>query len=265
MLPYWNVLEILKFVTRNDLERLQVTNRVLNDIINKDFASYPLRVMDDTWAHVQIRSGESVLSIQKSCQCFVPRTRQWKNCKTQCSNPPKCEHVCLVYEMRPFLSKIVRFKHVTISIDVKHMFTPVLPYHIAALELISHIWDGRDLHIREKLQYQASSLKRMLGSSSLLRCRILRMENHRKGSYYYRTRDKFDFEITKQKFLESQDRCRLHLIIIISYSENISEFRLENNRTNEVLQLKHISYEEAIKLDVAKFYGSALLLERYPA
>ncbi|KAI1692764.1 hypothetical protein DdX_21062 [Ditylenchus destructor] len=66
------------------------------------------------------------------------------------------------------------------------------------------------------------------------------------------------------EFFTSQDRCRFRLMLIPRPMKDFSDFRLENTRTNEVLELKRISHKEANDVfNVDIIYGPALLLERY--
>ncbi|KAI1714055.1 hypothetical protein Ddc_11618 [Ditylenchus destructor] len=98
------------------------------------------------------------------------------------------------------------------------------------------------------------------------------------------------FETIKKEFATSSTSCRLRVIIEIMFSSSIFslpenfEFRLENNRTKEVLQLKRITKQEAKEqFDVALYEytniynnfptgsfidgtsGQAVILERYIA
>ncbi|KAI1706667.1 hypothetical protein DdX_12877 [Ditylenchus destructor] len=70
--------------------------------------------------------------------------------------------------------------------------------------------------------------------------------------------------IIRQKFLTSRVRCRLRLLISSPSPKDILEFRLQNNRTNEMLELKHKSKNQAKdEFNVDLVAEQALLLERY--
>ncbi|KAI1714462.1 hypothetical protein DdX_08557 [Ditylenchus destructor] len=341
MLSYWYLLDILKFVNRNDLERIQVTNRMLNDIVNRDFATYPLRVMPETMAYVQIENNDLVISIQKNDRCFVPLARQWKccNCRQACKNfypvsvmrpfgfrmsnkrsKPRAQqcnhcnckqsydHFYPVNVMRPFLCKNIRFKFMSISIKNDDDTTA---NHIATLESISHIWAAKILYIhdREDLISNSWTKNLLLRSSSVLQCRILHTridgeeiqilqhaniwslnaivfdqsfgENEilqlvEQKAFYPHSDTALEFystwvciniafEAIKQKFLASDERCRLRLIVRTTFENFFLEFRLQNALTNEVLEVKRISEKEANEFHGTKLDGEALSLERYIA
>ncbi|KAI1707278.1 hypothetical protein Ddc_14935 [Ditylenchus destructor] len=303
MLPYWCILDILKYFSRNHLECIQITNRMLNDIVSRNFVSHPFRVLPGTVARVQIRYGKLALSIRKYNRCFAPHFQNWNLCRQW------CEHFYSVNVMLPFLSKSVCFGLTEISINDRNIFTPYSADHIATLESISHLWDSKDLKICDFSESDSTSLRLML-ESSLLQCRILHIQDDRRrislfenpGTYalyavdlmsqlpislyemlqlvqektYYPNSDtifvfhcanesiKAAVEKLKQKFLTSRVHCRLRLIIRSSSPKDIFEFRLQNNRTNEMLELKHISKNKAKdKFDVDLAVEQALLLERY--
>ncbi|KAI1708280.1 hypothetical protein DdX_11960 [Ditylenchus destructor] len=153
MLPYWCLLDILKFLNRSHIERIQVTNRMLNNIVNQNFASYPLRIMPDIVAHVQIENNELV-------KAFYPDNDT-------------------IFVIRVWL------------LDVFDAVTSIA-----------------------------------------------------------------------QEFTVARERCRLRIVIDNICPINILDFHFYNVRTNEVLELKHISAEEANEFGVKKFKTAALLLER---
>ncbi|KAI1704994.1 hypothetical protein DdX_13925 [Ditylenchus destructor] len=310
MIPYWCLLDILKFQNRNELERIQVTNRLLNNIVNKYFATYPLRVFPETMVHVQIRNGNFGLSFRKFRvgTCFMLDSRTWthNNCAQE------CEHFYPFEVVRLFLCKNVRFKQAELYINDHHISKRYSACHIATLESISHVWAKKDLFIHDFSEKDPSSQSLILNSSSILQCRTLHVRDDRRriqvlqypnvySLYALNTfgsvgsRETLPFtqqlieqkalhrnsdtifvffavkesvnkavEFIKQNFFTSQDYCRLRLIITTFSPNHISEFREMNHRTNEVLELKHLSNEQAEKFNIRPFYDSgAMMIERY--
>ncbi|KAI1708353.1 hypothetical protein Ddc_14382 [Ditylenchus destructor] len=310
MLPYWCLLDILKYLDRNYLERIQVTNRLLNDIVNREFVTHPLRVIPGTmW--VAIKNNELIIMCRTRC-CLVPREwdldREWN--RDHCFGG--CKHFYPINVMRPFLCKNVRFKHTMIVINGKNSFSKYKTDHITSLEAISHIWAWKDLYIRDNSDNDPSSQKLILSSSSVFQCRALHVQDNKrrieilqnpdiyslnaldlhgtisdsemlqivqqfvkqKASYphsdttlvFYGSTESIAavVKMLKQEFLTSEDRCRLRLIMKIMSLKDFSDFRLENSRTNEVLELKGISHKQANdEFNVDITYGPALLLDRY--
>ncbi|KAI1699827.1 hypothetical protein Ddc_18399 [Ditylenchus destructor] len=301
MLPYWCLLDIFKSLSRNDLERIQVTNRMLNNIVIQNFTAYPLRIMAEAGTYVQVRNNELVLSIEKNDCYFAPATRQWNF--FYCN--PDGQHFYPINTMLPLLCKTVRFRFTIITIHDSNIYTSD---HIATLESIAHVWDAKQLHIYDRSENDPSSLSRMLESSSILRCRTLYIRDKRKrirllqhpNVYALRAVDlsinrslsggeilqlfeqkasypesdtifvlesakrsiELAMEIIRQMFLTSDDRCRLRCVITMPSLQHIPEFCLKNTQTCEVLELKHISEEEANALKLKKFSKPALLLDR---
>ncbi|KAI1701426.1 hypothetical protein DdX_16105 [Ditylenchus destructor] len=300
--PIWCILDILKFFSRNHLERIQITNRMLNDIVSRSFASYPFRILPGAVARVQIRYGKFALSIRNRDRCFAPHFRTWNLCR-EC-----CEHFYSLNLMRPFLSKSVCFELTEISINEGNIFSPYSTEHIATLGSISHLWDSKYLRICDCSENDPTSLSLIL-KSLVLRCRVLQLQDDRRRlsllqhsdiyslcaidlmSHVPISRDemlqlvqqkahypfsdtifvfqcdnesiKSAMEVIRKKFLASRAHCRLRLIITSCSPKDISEFRFQNNRTNETLQLKHISKSQAkVDFNVDLVGEQALLLER---
>ncbi|KAI1703839.1 hypothetical protein Ddc_16387 [Ditylenchus destructor] len=290
MIPYWCLMDILKCLNRNDLERIQLTNRTLNDIVNQEFSTHPLRDMAGVTVCVLIENNEFVISIREydhSCvygRCFVPQARSYDFCGQD------CDHFYPLNAMRPFLRENVRFRFTDISISDRNNFTPYTPDHISDLESIAHIWAGKHLYIYDLSKNDSSSLSLILESTSVLQCRTLHIEDNQKriqvlqnpniyslyaidlsltcsfsdnkilqlvqqkesypesNTMFGIDSDKEDvddaMESIKLSFLASENCCRFRFIIKAFDAEDIVEFRLENSRTNEVLELKIINFPE---------------------
>ncbi|KAI1690849.1 hypothetical protein DdX_22265 [Ditylenchus destructor] len=276
---------------------------MLNDIINHDFGTRPIRLISDIGIRVLLKEEGLVISICKDHSCFVINTREW----IDHPHMMECEHFAPINEMRPFLCKNVRFGYANIT--TSKPFSTVAPYkleYIATLESISHVWTAKHLGIYDNSSNDMSCLKMMLESPSLFQCRILRISDRKKrfeilnqpilytlyGIVFGKMFDHFDmcalfkqktsfpnsdtifaFEILmanidsaletiKQEYLSSKECCRLRFIISV-YSPNlILDFCLMNTHTNEVLELKHISKNQANEFNLGRFGSPALLLER---
>ncbi|KAI1714053.1 hypothetical protein Ddc_11616 [Ditylenchus destructor] len=178
MLPADVLLDILKCMNRDGLEKIHETTRVINDIIKRDFSSKPFRLLDDkTWPRIRRDRNKNnvlLLGIHRSNECFVPTIPGWQHCHRHCVQ--ECSrHSYPIDEMRPFLSRYMRFSDVTIHIDEENdsALPPYTPKQIALLESISHIWSGQMLSIVDLSVKTTESLKRMFGSLAILQCRAL--------------------------------------------------------------------------------------------
>ncbi|KAI1710876.1 hypothetical protein Ddc_13209 [Ditylenchus destructor] len=262
-----------------------VTNRLLNDIVNREFVTHPLRVIPGTmW--VAIKNNELIIMCFNRC-CLVPQewdlVREWNR-----------DH-CFDHYFYPFnvLCKNVRFKDTVIVIDAKNSFAKYTTDHITSLESISHIWVWKDLFIIDRSDNDPSSQSLILRSPSVFQCRALHVKDNKnrigilqnpdiyslnaldlngtisdsemlqivqqfvkQKAFYPHSDTTLVFhgstesitavvEMLKQQFLTSEDRCRLRLIIKVMSLKDFSDFRLENSRTNEVFELKGMCHKQA--------------------
>ncbi|KAI1714060.1 hypothetical protein Ddc_11624 [Ditylenchus destructor] len=198
MLPAYVLLDILKCLDRDRLEKIQVTNRAINGIIEHDFVTKPLRLLPDSVVmEAQVQNGKLLLSIRRgehrqwtfySNECFVPQSREWLDD----SADDDCKHTYPIDVMRPFLNEKVLFKQVFVVVNDDTPDTTYNLDHIAALESISHVWSGQMLRITSALlEYKPGSFGLMFSNSAIMQCRILQLS----GCCYihYHQHDNGDF------------------------------------------------------------------------
>ncbi|KAI1704409.1 hypothetical protein DdX_14276 [Ditylenchus destructor] len=304
MLPTDVIMDILKCMNRDGLQKIQTSARVINDIITRDFPSKPLHFLDENIVLYIRNSANNVLLLEvcRPNQCFEPTISGWQNCEQR----GNCVHSYPMDKMRPLSANYLRYRSVVIYIDEDDGITPYTPEHIASLEAISHIWSDQILSIIDCSDYNTESLKLMFKSSAILQCRTLRVfvsvsfvfsdflqcsSLYNLHAIYFMwkvvadeivsiiqhkaafpmsdtililcVQDELDMlyalDTVKEEFLTSSVPCRLRIIIevIFIYHNSLTEnldFRLENSGTKEVLQLNHITKQEAKqKLDVVLY------------
>ncbi|KAI1706601.1 hypothetical protein Ddc_15232 [Ditylenchus destructor] len=313
MLPNYVLLDVLKCMRRKGLAKIQGTDQLINEFIKRDFASKPLHIFDDHTVDPTIRRNENNELLFRftrgptestNAKCFVPSIQELQDCEGECC------HYYPIEEMRPFMAKYIRYTKVWIYIDnVDNSLPPYTPEQITVLESISHIWTGQTLMISDLFEDSVDyNLKEMLGNSAILQCHSLSLskaaiEDEIKSdiiteleqcAYLYTIPViYFSCPILENdiEFLTSSVPCSLRVIIEILLSGSSSlvqydslassereffQFRLENNRTKEVLQLKQITKQEAKeKFNVVLYQdeeddsftegtdGKALILERF--
>ncbi|KAI1713351.1 hypothetical protein Ddc_12006 [Ditylenchus destructor] len=157
---------------------------MIDDIIKRDFASKPLRLIDeDIMPYIsRSKNNEFLLGIwQRYNKCFVPSVPGWQDCmKNHESDRQPCQHHSYpTHEMRPFLAKHLRYRNVEILITENDSCLPSYsPEQIAVLESICHIWSGQKLSILDTdygdKDHNIDNLERIFGSSAILQCRPLR-------------------------------------------------------------------------------------------
>ncbi|KAI1703842.1 lectin c-type domain-containing protein [Ditylenchus destructor] len=131
-------------------------------------------------ACVQVRNNEfgALLRVSGN-RCFQPYIKKWAYCKNgYCTG--NCVHFFSIDEMRPFLSKNVRFGSVDICIADDKPSSPNTSDHIATLESISHIWAMKNLNIVDVSRNESNFLNLVLGSPSVLQCHTLYISHDRK-------------------------------------------------------------------------------------
>ncbi|KAI1714073.1 hypothetical protein Ddc_11637 [Ditylenchus destructor] len=276
----WTTKEILRFLNRKELVEIQETSRVMNNLIKKDFASKPLRILDDIILRVNIKEGDLLLSVCRKNSCFVLNTRQWQRHDYGRRNfyLDTCEHFYPFEVIRPFLSEHLRFKRTHIAIGSDSHYTPE---HITLLESISHIWSEQKMKIRNvaRSHHPQDSVGRIMNSSIIQQCRMLTIFDKDCANrdlfqcanlYSLRVVDyTYPIDHNRMMFLKSSSACRLQIIIqycLLGTPINVNLFRLENSRTNEVLQLskmKNVEIKAKFNVDIKK--RAALVLERFRA
>ncbi|KAI1714059.1 hypothetical protein Ddc_11623 [Ditylenchus destructor] len=194
MLPTDVLLDILKCMDRDELEKIQVTNRAINDMIKRDFAAQPLRLLPDSIvAEIIVRKGELLLSLHRdpfhkwfelTGEYFLPFMREWVHqddigireveMEEGLWQESRCELFYPVFQMQRFLSENVRFSQVFIVVNSN---TPWVynQNHIDMLESISHIWSDQRLRITCSPKYEPEALDLMFSESSIMQCRYLQI------------------------------------------------------------------------------------------
>ncbi|KAI1707167.1 hypothetical protein DdX_12543 [Ditylenchus destructor] len=282
----WLLLDILKFMGRDQLESLQIVSRVLNNMIRQNFASGPYRIPRhnniDAWLAIEFKDGmmnSSNLHLMLStgdsdCFYFDPRTRIW-NAFDDIGDPEG--HFYPIQEMRPLIAEIVRIPYSVIF--VTSAFTI---WHIEELESISHLWSGQRFDIQyHPCDHYEISIDLMFQSSKLLRCHTLDFYDQEttqlhlypllytvpcircqcvssskiveivrgkalypQSNTVFRLRSQFwavkeATRIIREDFLVSSNPYGFEVILeVFKNKKSQLEFRVENNRTKEVLQLK---------------------------
>ncbi|KAI1698315.1 hypothetical protein DdX_17986 [Ditylenchus destructor] len=299
----WILLSILKFLGRNELELLQVTNRLIDTIIRQSFKSKPFRIPPSVEAKIQIKDGELLVQLRNwnTSECLKPNDREWKHhdCGVDCG------YFYRLNEMSPFWKTSVRFGKVNVLIT-----SPCSPDHIAEMESISHTWIEQVLHVWSP-RHNETSLRLILESTAMFGCRTLSLMDSDTNTHLLRQpnlyalhaidyefpveRDqmlnfirqkalfpesdtililtffsgaefKIVLEVIRKEFLASSQTCRLRFIIKATFHEESMQFSLENNRTKEVLQLKYITEKEAEDtFDLCLHQDLLILLERIDA
>ncbi|KAI1710283.1 BTB/POZ domain-containing protein [Ditylenchus destructor] len=171
----WLLLDILKFMDRDQLESVQITSRVLNNMIRQNFASEPYRIPrhnNPFGASLEIEFKDDNLHLRLSNYCFYidPCTRKWNACD---DGEDSELHYYPIQEMRPLIAKTVRIPDS--AIYVTSDFTI---WHIEELESISHLWSERLLIIEHDSRTYEISIDLMFQSSKLLCCKTLHFSDH---------------------------------------------------------------------------------------
>ncbi|KAI1729745.1 hypothetical protein Ddc_02405 [Ditylenchus destructor] len=178
MLSAYVLLDILKCMDCDGLEKIQITNRAINNIVKSEFSSKPLRLFDeDYFLSVEFMNGKlSVLIHRKPDEFFVPSRREWQKYDTSWRIGRIWSRFCVMEyshgypfdEMCPFLSKNVRFKYTIIE---------KLPIYFSScifvVESFAHIWAGETLYISDHSLGDVNSFSFMLNSTNMLQCRNL--------------------------------------------------------------------------------------------
>ncbi|KAI1711277.1 hypothetical protein Ddc_12974 [Ditylenchus destructor] len=214
-LPAHILLDILKCMNRDALDKIHETTRLINDIIKRDFASKPLRIIDENTELIIRRDENNVLLLKltrpfQSRKCLVPIIPGWQSCDQY---REECEHSYPIDEMRPFLGTYMRFRKAIIEIDEGDVGLPSYsPEQVTLLESMSHIWSGQVLTIRECSANSIESLKRMFGSCVILQCRSLMY----KKSFHVHSNDP-DEDMTSS-LMETHTCSKLNTLHTIYYS-----------------------------------------------
>ncbi|KAI1714058.1 hypothetical protein Ddc_11621 [Ditylenchus destructor] len=171
MLPAYVLVDILKYMSRDALEKIQVTTRTLNILIRSDFSLKPFRVIGKSSLRINIEGGQLLLTIhrRKNCadECLAPSVRAgWQKCNMW----HECKHKYALDQMSRFLAQCVRFQQTKIMID---SHDPYSSKAISEVESIAHIWSEQHLAITDFSSTEEHSLCPLLSNPNMLRCRIL--------------------------------------------------------------------------------------------
>lgn len=138
------LINALKFLNRDELERISPNSHFLNAIVKSQFSSSPFRVIDSFLNIQQNQSGDLELSLWKNNDNFHsiydalylnPSNRQWVETFRFLNFS--------FLEFKTFLNKSVRITDTFISI----YSTPYKNEDIENLEEIASIWTGLHLEL----------------------------------------------------------------------------------------------------------------------
>ncbi|KAI1703541.1 hypothetical protein Ddc_16497 [Ditylenchus destructor] len=204
------MVDVLDFFTRNDLEKLQITCKWINQLIKKHFKSKPLQQLENAKLEfnldygMQLSLSKPTMNRQFPTISWDPRKRCWIRTGA---------HYVRFSQTLPYLDKIVRIPKVYIWISAD---TNLKKGNIAKLKSLSHIWENAQV----------------------------------------------------EKFIDSDIPQSFQVIFVIKIvgaklsDGEMGEFRLQNNRTREVLQLRMVTFDEVSKYCEFDSKAKYFILER---
>ncbi|KAI1714429.1 hypothetical protein DdX_08524 [Ditylenchus destructor] len=283
LLPLEVLLEVLRFLNRKALEIASIINRSANQVVNKYFPSEPYRIQSDMILGVKSILGQLRFFFYKvNSKCLISRelcintdySYKWTN-TTEPKDSPSLHYsfeVMLPFLLRPYL----RIPRVHFWIDD----SPYAPGDVAELTEIKHIWQFQNVSIDTwELPYEqfneirhivANSANLLLNTQYFRQCKSLKFDNiHRyvqlhtypviyevkvlqvrsRISRIELHRTAMDV-IANKVFLAASVRNNFRLLVPFRVStsttfNNDPFWLIRNNVTNEVLELKEISADEA--------------------
>ncbi|KAI1694809.1 hypothetical protein DdX_19928 [Ditylenchus destructor] len=188
LLPLDVLLEVLRFRNRNALEFASITNRSMNQVVNKYFRSEPYRVQSDMILGVMSILGKlrfffynvNYQAISMEFRIHSDYSYEWTN-TTEPKISPSLHYSFEV--MRPFLRPYVRIPRVHFWIDD----SPYAPGDVAVLAEIKHIWQFQDVSIdtwelpdeqfNEIKHIVADSADLLLNTQYFRQCNSLKFDN----------------------------------------------------------------------------------------
>ncbi|KAI1704432.1 hypothetical protein DdX_14300 [Ditylenchus destructor] len=183
MLPADVLLDILRCMSRNTLDKIQETNQAINNIVSTEFASKPCRLLGEEYClEIHIKTGKLLLWIYKNDtlndrECFVPSSRGWQKCDKEDDEPWCRRHRYTLDEMRQYLPEYVRFRTTRIFIEQGEHYTP---NHISAIKSIAHVWSEQTLTLDDFSDSDTNILSSILNNFDVLQCRVLRLNDGKK-------------------------------------------------------------------------------------
>ncbi|KAI1698210.1 hypothetical protein Ddc_19238 [Ditylenchus destructor] len=163
------VLDVLRYLNRDQLERFSIVCRPLKNLIERYFHSKPYRVFE----RLQICGGSYAL---------VHNNVQWHPNRDDYSvqqflDGQESNYGNKYYssaEMLPYLGPTVRIEY--ISIDDLIADEDYNPKHIAEMESIAHLWRDGVIYILNGDQICAEGFQPILNSPTVLQCRELHID-----------------------------------------------------------------------------------------
>lgn len=136
------LIEILSYLTRDQLEHLSPVCRFLHSIVENYFCSSPYRVIDGYLNLTQNDDGDLEICLWKhaaeeenywNCLDFNPISRHWDN-YTMMRTQPIVNYPYSIF--KPFLNQTVRITHNYIAI----YSTPYKNEDVEAMEQLAVVW-----------------------------------------------------------------------------------------------------------------------------
>ncbi|KAI1699307.1 hypothetical protein DdX_17394 [Ditylenchus destructor] len=165
--------DVLRYLNRDQLERLSIACRPLKYFIERYFHSSPYRVFDQ-------------LCIHEGSYALIHNNVRWHPNREHYSvlqflDGQKCSENknwgCSFAEIRPYLGPTVRIKKTTIYADYTYNLD-----QIAEMESIAYLWRDGDIDIRNyyskyNTSIVAEDILPILNSSTVLQCKKLFLDN----------------------------------------------------------------------------------------
>ncbi|KAI1700749.1 hypothetical protein Ddc_17947 [Ditylenchus destructor] len=277
------LLEMLRFCSRDQLERHSIVSRQLKCLIAQNFQSTPYRVFD----RLNISCDKTQYTYALGQYVHDPNRADY-NMKLFLGGK-KCPSNTLlekkgfsVNKMQRYFGKTVRVKQTTFSL--RDDSTAMNPKIEADMETIAHLWSGQILIplLSPEMTSQVRvlticspdlSLKDypMLYSANIFHAYYTKQFKNPTNLLYFLEDPRAKpitvincfrwnesvtllIDLISQSFSSASIVSAFRLIIafnstIVHGSEvRVKEFRLENQTTNEFLQLKYVTEKEAIKI-----------------
>ncbi|KAI1703277.1 hypothetical protein DdX_15012 [Ditylenchus destructor] len=166
------LIDVVANFTRDELERyIQLTCRLLNQIVIRHFPYKPFRVLDYL-LYIRPNRYLETVGLKEGSQWLhdgAPAlnavTGKWVTTKGCSFNS--------LENMRPFLVKSVRVSRMNVFLPANYEFTQD---YVAALKSIAHVWEGAKMEfsIVQHVESNLGSYTRLIENQDFLRCSHLK-------------------------------------------------------------------------------------------